>query len=264
MSGGVVSGDGYCPLPMPSTSPFISSIPINQTTQVTISGAAMDQFVAADVNGPGSPSVSIVSQTFTEIVLDITCDTVGAHSLLLEGLCGDLSYSFNAAAITVLVPGDNANWVNVVGSTVGVGTLTVPNGSGWNKGASFGTVPAGADFTLSYNIDPATQPFVMVGMTNQPPGDVDQNWPSIGIKTYHAGASVNVYRGNQFQGQNGTNAGNTLATDLFELRRVGSTISLLKNGVTYHTDNTAWTSAMVFDTSAFRNVSMSNIKLEYT
>jgi len=171
-------------------------------------------------------------------------------------------------APTVLVPGDGTTaWVDIVNMTTSLGKIVPPSSvTGWNKGASFGTVPANTDFTLSFNFvlrAGGTSPsYFLSGVSATNP---DALLPSVGFG-WHAFAIGTDNRMQIYEsGIRVINLGNGTYTtgDLFEIKRVGTTITYLQNGTVKFTSSQSSTSSIVFDCCSYKDLGAENLKLTY-
>jgi hypothetical protein len=164
----------------------------------------------------------------------------------------------------MIIPGYNStDWDNPSsGITASFGKI-IPSitTSGWNKGASFGSIPINDGFLLEFN--PVFMPgqvdngHAMIGVGTTDP---NYNYTSINYAIYLTpGLAYIVYENGVSQGQK------TIWTtaDTLGISRTGTTIDYLKNGDVVFTSSIASSAAMLVDSSIYRHVGFENIKLMY-
>ena len=231
----------------------------NQT--ITIEGFHFDPNTSFAIPGLTITNVNILSPTESELTIDTSnagnFDIIANNSGVLntDVWTGNGQGFIEVCEEVCLIPDDDTPWQNVVGVSTGVGNLAPTGSVGWNKGASFGTVPAGNDFQLDM-FPTSTSGNAMFGVSTM---DADQNYTTIGYAIYFVNTAVYVF-------ENGVNKGNfsNFSTgDEFSIRRVGTTISYLKNGSVFYTSTIPSTTDIVFDSSIYTTVGAKGIEMCY-
>jgi len=236
---------------------------------VTLKGNFFSEIYKVELFNSSDFSVATANnlvKDFNSISFDISHNLPGMHKLKVFSTRGTDDMAIEVKDGILIIP-DGGDWVRISSSMAtseGRMEVTTTN-SGWNKGASFGTVPANSDFELTLNLFDATGSTgnIMFGADNSDP---DWNYNTIDYAFYVYGTSLRVY-------ENGSAKGNVASispTHLdFMLKR--------ENGViTYHykdKNDTLWvllytsltesTTSMVFDNSIYRYYGAENIKLMY-
>ena len=171
----------------------------------------------------------------------------------------------NESTPTVLIPGDGTtSWVNVATTaTVGLGTMIKSSGGdSWtNCGASFGSIPASTSGTLycEFTTSNSTVWNAMFGLSETDP---NYNYTSIKyavfprydgiIFIYELGTMVHIEP-----------AGFTI-TDNIEIKRDGAgVVTYYHNGILIYTSLVTTTSALIFDSSIYRNLGFKELKITY-
>ena len=241
----------------------------NSSKTVTIYGGNFDYYTSVKIDGLDLSNITYISDRKIQVDIADTAGTLGVFDIiLLNADKPSTSYSpdkgvgaFEVRNITILTPGDNAPWIRVQNATTGIGKISVPNStSWWDKGGSFGTVPAGVDCELSFEITgTVANYYAMYGLDA-----VDPNWNynTIDYAFY-------IYNSGGIQvRENGASKGSFGFTPIgtnFQIKRVGTQITYHKNGnpTPLYSSGIPSSSALVFDSSMSRNASISNITLTY-
>tara|TARA_R110002153_G_C13158711_1_gene482828 strand:+ start:315 stop:863 length:549 start_codon:yes stop_codon:yes gene_type:complete len=168
---------------------------------------------------------------------------------------------------TTLIPDDNATWTNIVGAiTTGLGSI-VPSSAaaGWNKGASFGTVPTATDFVFSFEFDHrvgVTNGAAVMGLSSSYTG-ATQSDVEFGIYLYDIGNTerILIYE----SGVSKLNLGNGSWNlgDTFEIKKVGTAITYYQNGSLIYTSASTSTTSMVFNSTIYQDLGAKNLKIVY-
>ena len=256
--------------------PFISSttskIPTNSNDfEFKVEGGNFDYNTKFTFNGSSVTIVSINIISNTEAIIIVNSDaTVGDVEFFAEN--GNTKSKplmlIPVEDVVVMIPSDDASnpykWVRKSSNiTTSVGEI-LPNSSttGWNKGASFGTVPANRDFSFTFNlkVNQANQyGNLMIGVDNSDP---DFAYNSIDHCIYISGSnggSISIRENGSSKGS----FGSCNFTDKLGIKRVGTVITYLKNDVVLYTSSVNSTSQMVFDMSSYRRYGATNIRIEY-
>jgi hypothetical protein len=167
-----------------------------------------------------------------------------------------------------LIPGDGTTaWTNEVGgvtTSLGKVILDADYGwTGWNKGASFGFIPASTDGYLEFNLTRTYtgSGFGMFGLSNDVSGGDYTNIDNCMYFNEGAGTNIGIYENGSSKSY-GT-VEDWQVSDLFRIERIGTTIYYKKNGVTFYTSLTASTLALFFDCSLSRKIGAENLKIVY-
>jgi hypothetical protein len=168
---------------------------------------------------------------------------------------------------TTLIPDDNATWTNIVGAiTTGLGSI-VPssNVAGWNKGASFGTVPTATDFVFSFEFDHragVTDGATVIGLSSSYTG-ATQSDIQFGIYLYDLGNAerIIILEGGAIKVNLGNGSWNL--GDTFEIKKVGTAITYYQNGVLIYTSASNSTTSMVFNSTIYQDLGAKNLKIVY-
>jgi len=231
----------------------------NQT--ITIEGFHFDPNTSFAIPGLTITNVNILSPTESELTIDTSnagnFDIIANNSgeLNTDVWTGNGQGFIEVCEEVCLIPDDDTPWQNVVGVSTGVGNLAPTGSVGWNKGASFGTVPAGNDFQLDM-FPTSTSGNAMFGVSTM---DADQNYTTIGYAIYFVNTAVYVFE----NGANKGNFSNFSTGDEFSIRRVGTTVSYLKNGSVFYTSTIPSTTDIVFDSSIYTTVGAKGIEMCY-
>lgn len=178
----------------------------------------------------------------------------------------------NLSPLTVLTPGDGTtNW-SVTGSvTVGLGFLEPTNSSvGWNKGASFGTVPSNTDFSLSMEVTVKTVGYatgnkiIIAGMGETDPdggfGSILFAWQVFASSDTDRRTFIRV---NGVSTQYGSGATGWMEGDTFEIKRVSGSFEFYQNGNLIASPTAVNNNALIFDSSINNDLGMENITITY-
>ena len=248
----------------------VSAVPLNGTRWVTLEGYHLDQSHTIELVPQSSGDaaytggVNIISPN--EIELEFHGGTVAdIYNLLYRGVCGDVELEGRVEGrnLQILVPGSNTPWVRVSSSISASNGAMEPaqNVSGWSKGASFGTVPAGTDFRLEFRfaggVNGQTQWWGMFGMDASDP---NFSYTTIDYAIYLYYSGTRIYENGSYRGQFG---GAAAIGDVFEVVRTGTVVTYKKNGAVFYTSTVPSSAAMVFDSSIYRNATIDNISLEF-
>ncbi len=247
-----------------STQSFIEFDGINFTPGMVVTIPGFDGTIdSVTVDNPNHFSMLVTPGT-TETLYDIVL-TIGTNSN--TDFAGNGQDLLKVKDITTFIPGDGTTlWVregetaSEVATSLGKLVPTVTT-SAWNKGASFGTIPANTDFLLEfkpvYMAGQSGGGYAMIGVDN---ADPNWNYNTIDYAIYmQNGTNYYIYENGSSKG----NHGNWTTSDVLGIRRTGTTIEYLKNGDVVYTSVTPSTSSMVFDTSLYRYLGAENIKMTY-
>ncbi len=259
--------------------PYITSasrtqIPTNQTEyKITIFGQNFDTNTLFEIiDGDLTNLIITNTEVLSPTQVQLTFTSTGLEdSYLLRAYNNGNSHfgvdiTLDVVDKIVLIPGDNVAWENeTFGIEVGNGTMrtTVPNG-GWNKQATFGSVPANTDCILEFRyagrgINSTRDAYAMIGLTIDPTANT--SYTTIDHAIYlRNGADVYIY-------ENGSSRGRRSVTlndgDFFEIKRTGTTITYHQNGTLIYTSLVPSTGELFYDSSVHLSVSLLDIKLSY-
>ena len=259
--------------PIPFISSNVITVSPSVTTTITLEGDNFTDTSAVSIPGFDGTvdSVNVLSPNEMEVTLTTGASetfydiVVSNDGILNTEWLNNGKDLLEVAGNVTLIPGDGTtNWVKIstnVATTQGkiVPTITA---SAWNKGAGFGTIPAGKDFLLTFN--PAYMSgysaggYAMIGVDSSDP---NHNYNTIDFALYmQGGSNFMVYENGASRG----NYGSWTTSDLLGIRRTGTTIEYLKNGSVLYTSPVASSGALVFDSSLYRYLGAENIKIEYS
>jgi hypothetical protein len=252
--------------------PYLSTESYNNCRQVyqgstantiNIFGGNFDPLTVFDF-GPNFTITSV--QPITHEQVAVTFDVGAATGTYpLDGENHGVLH-FGSGAITVLpgasttlVPGISTPWVRISADAItGAGTLTATaNVSGWDKGASFETVPAARDMELTWMIDNVSNTYGMFGVDN---ADPNHSYTTIDYALYLRNGNVQVRENGAVIGDYTT----YVAGDTFQIKRRCGVITYHKNnGNAFYTSAVVSNTSLVFDSSIYRNSSLSSISITY-
>jgi len=171
----------------------------------------------------------------------------------------------NASTPTVLIPGDGTtSWVNVATTaTVGLGTMIKSSGgNSWtNCGASFGSLPANTSGAL-YSEFTTSNPTIWNAMLGLSETDPNYNYTTIkyGVFPSYTG-NISIYELGTLVH---TEPAGFVITDNIEIKRDGTgQVTYYHNGVLIYTSLVTTTSALIFDSSIYRNLGFKELKITY-
>jgi len=260
-----------------SPTPFISSSPQtigpSTTSTVVITGDNFTDSSAISIPGFDGTidDVNVLSPNEMEITVTAGITETDYDIVISNNGILNTKWPHNGENIlvvagnTILVPGDGTtNWERIstnVATSQGKLVPTV-NTSGWNKGASFGTIPAGKDFLLTfkpaYMSGYSSGGYAMIGVDVSDP---NHHYNTMDYALYmQNGSNFIVYENGASKGTHGT----WTTSDTLGVRRTGTTIEYLKNGTVMYTSATPSSSALVFDSSLYRYLGAENIQIEYS
>ena len=180
----------------------------------------------------------------------------------------NLKLTYNTTATNTLIPDDGTTaWTNEVGgvtTSLGKVILDADYGwNGWNKGASFGFIPASTDGYLEFNLTRTYtgSGFGMFGLSNAISGGGYTNIDN--CIYFNEGANTNIAIFENGSSKSFSPSQTWSTSDLYSIERVGTYIYYKKNGVTFYTSLTASTLALFFDCSLSRKIGAENLKLTY-
>lgn len=246
-----------------------SKFSVGTTTTVTVSGGNFATGLTASIpnfHGTLGP-VTVDSPTSISFTVTPASGDTGIYDLVLsDGNTSNTAWSGNGVGLlqveSILVPGSgSALWVRTSGVTTAVGEiLPSSTANGWNKGGSFGTVPANTDFRLSfqpkYMAGYSTNGNAMIGMDSSDP---DTNYITVDYGLYLGNGSLYIYENGTFRGS----FGSYTTSDTLGIQRRGTSIEYYKNGTKFYTSSTPSSSSLVFDTSLYQYLGATNIKVVY-
>jgi len=275
---GAGGGSDYCP------DPFIinggiagGSLFLNEATTITVTGFALDQFTGTSNTSGGAPAtITIISQAFDELVLEITPTFAGNHDVIVEGTCSNYEFSFNAVDTAVIIPGSlDVPWVSVqdANATEGAIAMVAGQGNGWNRGARVSVAaPDGTDRVLKFTIGaPQNNAFGHIGLVS-----VDTDAFGFALAETVASEIFSMYFPSTQVAQilYNTNTSISLGAnglysvgDEFEMSipASGSPMTVSRNGVVIGTDNTnTYSGDCYIAVTSFRNSNFENIELCYS
>ena len=139
---------------------------------------------------------------------------------------------------------EKVNWINFRNTNVNVDGNLIKTSitTSWDADAiSSQTIEDGEDGFIKINI--VNSSIYMIGFENN---NNNANYTSLNYATYiHSNGYHYIYEFGVYKGQFGTyNIG-----DVFEMKRIGTTITYYKNNNLYYTSGTASTGALFIDTS---------------
>lgn len=213
--------------------------------------------------GAGVTVNTVVINSPTQATVNITTSTAG-NKTVQASTFGDAAGATSVikAMVSTQVPGDGTTaWENVVGATVGEGTLTATSGTTtWDNGASFGTVPSSGDYFFEFNVNSSGIQKSIIGMAEV---YTNASWESIQYGLYFGSANFAI---NPVEnGVVGIVLGVSYATgDRMSIRRSAGIVRAYKNNVLIHTYADASSEASLLSKISVRdNGSYSNIVLRY-
>ena len=174
------------------------------------------------------------------------------------------TYAQRFAGETTLIPGDGTTaWTDIVGAvTTSLGKI-IPNSTvvGWDKGASFGTLPTSTDGYVEFDLAlmvGQTDGFIVCGFgTSTNSGTLSNMNHTLyfanttnGVRPYELGSQLGTFISYNF-------------SDVFKIERIGTTVYYKKNGTTFYTSLSASTGALYFNISSNRHMGVENLKIVY-
>lgn len=255
---------------VPALQPFVKSLSIDalqvgSSKQITVSGGNFDlKTVFSFSEGLTIKKINIVSSSVA--VLDVVAGNEAIKSDLsvkngeAEHFGGD--FFVNIVDKIILVPAVNVAWSDILAMSAGAGVFypTVQTNA-WTKGVAFGDLSATQDFKLSFRprymvYGPQENGSVMIGFSNDNP---DFGYKSIDYAIYlKDGSELLIYE----NGVNKGSFGNFEMSDRFEIERVGTVITYLKNGVVFYTSSVPSSKSLMFDASVYRYLGAQDIQIE--
>lgn len=247
-----------------------SKLSVGSPTTITINGGNFVAGMTVSIpNFSGTVAdIKITSPTTMSVSLNPAATDTGIYDIVMtnDG-SSNTDWPGNGVGLlqveTILTPGNTSAplWVRTSGVTTGIGEiLPANNGNAWNKGGSFGTIPASTNFRLSF------QPKYMAGhssngraMIGVDVSDPDINYTSIDYAIYLDNGTLYVYENNSFKGS----FGSYTVSDTLGIQRNGSTIEYYKNGNRFYTSSTQYSGSLVFDSSLYQYLGATNIKVIY-
>lgn len=204
----------------------------NQSNTVTVTGenflsiTSFDFGENATINSETATSPTSATVDVTPTVLEII--SVGAN---VEGDASGSTFDIPVYS-AVFVPGDGTTtWDNQVGAiTVGEGTFSATGGSLWNRGATFASVSAGSDFELFFDVHSISTQKSIFGLVTS---YVDENWTDTQYGVYFGATALSITVVEN--GGVGASLGTYVTGDTFSIQRVGTTMTLKRNGSVIHT-----------------------------
>jgi len=223
---------------------------VDQT--IRLNGAYLDFITTTEVDD-GTVTLNSTSPLEAELAVNLPA---GQRQITFKSVCGDTALVFDVKKL-IFLP---TNWVKVssnVSATAGQ-IVTSNNRAGWNKGASFGTVPAGKDFELEFKPKKVSSSKEQ-GMFGMDSNDPNYSYSSIDYALYLSKWNLYVYENGSKKGA----FGNYSYSDILKVKRTDSVIAYYKNDELIYTSNTPSTTQMVFDCSLYRRIGATDIKLFY-
>lgn len=254
-------------LPMVNT-PYVttdvSSISVPDTGGTfTLNGYNLDTVTALSASGC---TITITSSNYLTIEASVASGaTGGTKDLTLTYGGGTVVESgFTIAAPTVQNAGSTGYpWQNETGDiATGESFIedTAVGGFGWVKGASFGSIPANTNFTLSVEIHPDTTSShsVHFGVSTS---DTNTNFSSIAHAFNLYQGNVRIYEGSTQRGGNHTTFVNG---DVLKIIRTNGVITFQKNNdAAMYTSSASETGSLVGDFSMNQNTKLTNISITH-
>lgn len=207
-----------------------------------------------------------ISDWGNENIYNNTCYGVynNTNPLIYDNNClGVIANNGNSGfVINNLIPDDNTSWFDTVGDvTTSLGKI-VPSSTifGWNKGASFGSIPISTDGYVEFN------PVYMAGQSsggraNFGLTDVTTGggFTSIDFSIFlENDGTVQIYESGSWKGYQST----WTLSDTFAVERVGTTVYYKKNGTIFYTSLNTNSNELFFDCSLNRYLGAENIYIE--
>lgn len=240
-----------------------NTVETNSTTDITVEGFNFDSSTVFEFSDSGAVVNSITLLSPNKAVLNISFNaTEMIYALTVRNGFnpGKGTLNIESKIIITLIPGSNVFWENITaGTTTGIGTIQGNATSGWNKQATFGSIPANVDGFLEFTyVGPATDGYSMVGLTSDPTANTSYSTIDYSIYTSN-GTGLSVY-------ENASNRGSFGATSLgsvFKIERINGIIRYYKDGVVFYTSALISTSELFFDCSIYRNSQYENIRMVF-
>lgn len=249
-----------------------AEINAGEVTTLTIIGGGFSPDTSVSIPGMTGTVGSVTVVSPSEVTVDITADAIndGTFDILIQSNgISNLSWNNNgvgALQITseiILIPDvDEVIWERELDVVTDEGYFVPATTSAtWNRGASFGTVPADEDFVLYF--DPVYMPgattggYAMIGVDSSDP---DHNYASIDYAFFIInGTQLYVYENGTSRGSVGTiSMGDTLS-----ITRENDEIQYVVSGSVVYTSDVPSTGEIVFDSSLYQYIGAENIELVY-
>ncbi|MDB0603204.1 hypothetical protein PL373_19135 [Tenacibaculum maritimum] len=267
--GGADSKGGASYSPSVIINTFLPAIvKTNKTTEIIVKGSFLDFINGANVSAINQTgiSVSIVSKSFSELVLELTTNTdLQAYTIDLKNPNGQ-TYTVNLEAknISIYTPKPSGTapslWVksgsnNSTVVTTGGYEAENSGGNGWNEHAYFGSFTSSSRLEFSFKVDRlqgASNAYCFIRTDNQNNASTGGN-PRVYISN---GTTFNVYA------PNGSSIGNTqiAVDDVIDVVLEVNKYEVFKNGVSIGIYNGAVNLTNIFMTfTGYRVAKLSNI-----
>jgi hypothetical protein len=248
-----------------------SEIKIKETNDIIITGGGFSPNTTVEIplfTGEIN-NINIISPT--QISIEITPNTedsglkdiiITANNIKNTEWTNNEKNILNILNPIILVPEkDGVIWVRKQNVDVSEGQITPSNSDmDWEKGASFESIPANKDFTLSfypkYMSGKNSEGIGIIGLDNSDP---DKSYKTIDYGFFLNDTTLRIYENNKNRGNFGTFDIN----DNFKIKRVGSIISYYKNDNLIYTSNIPYSGKLVFDTALYRYIGATKINIEY-
>ncbi len=251
---------------------FPQSVPRNATaTEIRVTGFNFDQNTVFEILG-GSSNITIVN---TEIVSGIeavltlaTGNDIGIYPLYIQESNPNEILPVNVKDVITLIPGSAAvPWENVSANVAtGLGTMeSSSNALGWDKQATFGSVPANTNCSLSFTYAGITAmgirfSFAMAGFGIDPAANASFNRIDHAFYIVNSSRLLIYENGGRIVEIQGVNLS---VNDTFEIRRINTIVTYYYNGSLVYTSYTPSTGVLHFDSSINRDTALKDIKMVY-
>lgn len=207
-------------------------VKVGVATNISITGSNFTGGTSFDFGSDVTINSFSVNST-TQATLNITAATTG-DKIVQAGVYGDAEGSTGAVGVytDIVTPGDGTtSWDNAVNVLTGNGTISKnAGGTAWDAGATFGSVSSGSDFVLTFSPTSSGAQKQIFGLVAS---YVDANWTDTQYGVYLGASSLSMTAIEN--GAIGSVIGSYATNDDFELRRVGTVVTLWKNGALVHT-----------------------------
>lgn len=259
--GELLNNEPVVVLPPPYLNSITSENPvgINEVANFVIDGGYFTDETTVEITGQEVLNLQVVDDDLMEVQVR-TGASIGVFDVTVNNGTATTKNIFRVFDIITIAP-LVADWVNRRRVDVSDGgCIPDRDAQGWNKGASFGTVPASKDFELAFDLDfrngQISGASAMIGFSRV---DQDWFWGTIEHCFYYTGTSLFVYESGNSRGL----VGSFVPTDSFRIKREAGVVSYYKNDDIVYVSSVGFTNEAVFDCSLFRYMGVKNASFKY-